>query len=102
MREEENNDKPGKGCSFFLNNLTIKEVFNTFTTTTVSFTTYKHAGLCTMQNKNKSVSSTLFRNETHRLQKRKRTHQTQEAVDHKVMQQPPEVTKPRENQVQAT
>ena len=27
VREEENNDQPGKGCSFFLNNLMIKEVF---------------------------------------------------------------------------
>ena len=47
VREEENNDHPGKGFSLFLNNLTIKEDFNTFTTTTVPFTTYKRVGLCT-------------------------------------------------------
>ena len=27
VREEENNDQPVKGCSLFINNLTIKEVF---------------------------------------------------------------------------
>ena len=35
VREEENNDNPGKGCSLFRNELTTKEVFDAFNTTTI-------------------------------------------------------------------
>ena len=35
VQEEENNDHSREGCSLLLNKLTIKEVFNTFNTTTV-------------------------------------------------------------------
>ena len=73
VREEDNNDQVmyknkkkmislKKGFSLFLKNLMIKEVFYAFTTNTVLFTTYKRLGLCTKQNKNKSVSSTMVSN----------------------------------------
>ena len=35
VQEEENNDNPGKGCSLFRNELTTKEVFDAFNTTTI-------------------------------------------------------------------
>ena len=91
MREEENDDQPGNLCSFFLNNLIIKEVLYTVTKTIVSFTNYKRAGWSPMWNKNKSGSSTFFRKETSWLQKRKWPHHAQKEMVGKVTQQPPDI-----------
>ena len=96
IQERENNDEPIKGCSFFLNNLTTKEVFYTFNTITVLFTTYKRAELCPTWNKNKSVSSKWFKKKISWLHKWKRPHQPWEAVaggGGAVTQKPPKVTK---------
>ena len=65
------------------------------------FTNYKRVRLCPTRNDNKSVCSMLFRKETSWLQKRKRSHQPQDAGTGKVTQQPPILTK-RVNQVNAT
>ena len=78
----------------------MKDVFNTFNTATDLFSNYKGVRLCPTVNWENSVSSTFFRKENSWLQKQKRPHQTWETVE--VTQQPPEVAKPLENQVQAT
>ena len=77
-----------------------KSVFNMFTTTTALFDTWKHMGLCTVQNEARSVKPTLFRKKKSWLQKRKLPHQLREAVVGKMTQQPHEVTRPQANQVQ--
>ena len=59
-----NNDHNGKGCQFFLNSLMLKEVLNTFITTTGSFANCKRVGLCPMRNEGKSVSSIFYKGKT--------------------------------------
>ena len=54
-KKDKNNELPGKGCSFFLNKLTIKGGTYAFTTNTTSFTTCKRVGLCPKQNEDNSV-----------------------------------------------
>ena len=50
---------------FIVSKQTNNKSFFAFTTTTVLFTTYKRAGLCTVWNKNKSLSSIFLERNCH-------------------------------------